>query len=694
MSHRKAVTLVFVAVILFIVFPAAATISTVTIPTPGTASYGGGIGFFQYNSTIGGIPILYEVLQGGIECPYWNYWRLAVDHTARFNLSYNNHNYSTVFLTVTDLGEDSFFNLSTSVGVKASFEYQFEWVDPAITSLPADVQFTALYDSLSFDSYTYNNITSLYAPGIGWRNWGGFPVYSNLNNTVKISDAIGMAIHQVLPYGSQLAKDGTYTYVYGAGTPPGPPSINASLSGHVNNAYSGAVIGAASVIGAQGTATFPNTSTSTGYYKLSGLIGGMDLDVLASKSGFTSASFTILSINESTNYVGNISLVPSFIPNSTALMGIVYANWNHAPIAGATVNIWNGTWSSSVTTSATGFFMFNGLAAETYHFTASAPGYVTSGTLDATAVAGITVEIDIGLRSTFAVTVNVKDYSTGALILGTEVNIQASDGQTTNTTLGTTVFIMDGGYYTFTATATGYSAGQVQESITGDTTVNILMSKASEPSSINYYMQKTVRLRAVDAHGVPLVGTTITVNYIASTLPSTNITWLVSAFGISSSVASEMTNGGIAMTGITTDDGSVTFVMFPALSYGVTLTNTPLGLSHYTTISPQDSDYTIYAALPSQARQNSTYMALSNTTLFITEPTASTVTFNLIYFDPTGLTTNLKFNVTCWSNNTPMYYVDLGNPGTSVVADSSYTVPNVKGQEWRFWYNATRSAPL
>jgi hypothetical protein len=198
----------------------------------------------------------------------------------------------------------------------------------------------------------------------------------------------------------------------------------------------------------------------------------------------------------------------------------------------------------------------------------------------------------------------------------------------------------------------------------------------------------------VDAYGIPLVGTTIMVNYIASTLPSTNITWLVSAFGISSSVASEMTNGGIAMTGITTDDGSVTFVMFPALSYGVTLTNTPLGLSHYTTISPQDSDYTIYAALPSQARQNSTYMALSNTTLFITEPTASTVTFNLIYYDPTGLTTDVKFNVTCWTNGTPMYYVDLGNPGTSVVADSSYTVPNVKGQEWRFWYNATRSAPL
>jgi hypothetical protein len=41
-----------------------------------------------------------------------------------------------------------------------------------------------------------------------------------------------------------------------------------------------------------------------------------------------------------------------------------------------------------------------------------------------------------------------------------------------------------------------------------------------------------------------------------------------------------------------------------------------------------------------------------------------------------------------------MYYVDLGNPGTAVVTNDAYTVPNIKGQEWRFWLNATRSAAV
>jgi len=232
-----------------------------------------------------------------------------------------------------------------------------------------------------------------------------------------------------------------------------------------------------------------------------------------------------------------------------------------------------------------------------------------------------------------------------------------------------------------------WGTATVALNFTSNVTVN------TPQSQIVYYTQKQVRLKTVDARGVPLIGATITANYVASTLPSTSVPWLVSAFGISQEVAAEMTNGGLAMTGVTGSDGSLTFMMFPSLTYGITVTNATLGLTNYVTIAPQDSDYTIYNTLSTQARQNSTYMALSNTTLFITEPTASTVTFNLIYYDPTGLTTDVKFNVSCWSNQTMMYYLDHPAPGTGVVTDS-YTVPNVKGQEWRFWYNATRSAPL
>jgi PKD repeat protein len=229
----------------------------------------------------------------------------------------------------------------------------------------------------------------------------------------------------------------------------------------------------------------------------------------------------------------------------------------------------------------------------------------------------------------------------------------------------------------------------------GDSVFTSNITATTQQSQIIYYTQHQVRFRVVDANGVPIPDANIVINYVASSLPSTDTSWLISAFGVSPLVASEMTNSSVAMIGLTGDDGSSTFVMFPSLYYLVTLSKVSIGLAHHVTISPQDSDYTIYTVLPSQATQNSTYMPghLYNTTLFVTEPTASTVTFNLIYYDPSGLTTSLDFNVTCWDNKTPMYYITF-IPGTSVVKDSNYTVPNVKGQEWRMVFNATRSAPL
>jgi hypothetical protein len=111
---------------------------------------------------------------------------------------------------------------------------------------------------------------------------------------------------------------------------------------------------------------------------------------------------------------------------------------------------------------------------------------------------------------------------------------------------------------------------------------------------------------------------------------------------------------------------------------------------------PQDSDYIIYTALPSQMAQNSSYMPgqMGNTSLFITEPTASTVQFHLRYYDPSGLTTNLKYYVQCWTNGTMIYSTDLGNPGKNVVTDDTVIAQNEKGFEYRFWLNATRSAAV
>jgi PKD repeat protein len=243
-------------------------------------------------------------------------------------------------------------------------------------------------------------------------------------------------------------------------------------------------------------------------------------------------------------------------------------------------------------------------------------------------------------------------------------------------------------------TAGNYGVVFTPSSPFGTSTITLNVIASSPQSQVQYYTQRQVSMRALDAVGVPLVGATITASYVASSLPSTNTLWLVSAFGISQQVANEMTNSSLAMSDLTGTDGTVTFMMFPALTYKILVTNATLGLSNAVYISPTDLSYDIYCPLATQRPQNQTYMTMRNTSLYVTEPDPNHVTFHLLYYDPSGLTTNLKYNVTCWDNQTPMYYVDLGNPGTAVVTDDSYTVPNVKGQEWRFFYNATRSVAI
>lgn len=209
-----------------------------------------------------------------------------------------------------------------------------------------------------------------------------------------------------------------------------------------------------------------------------------------------------------------------------------------------------------------------------------------------------------------------------------------------------------------------------------------------------WYTQKLVRLKTVDAYGNDLVGTNITVNYISNSLPSKDTSWLTSAFGISQAVANQMVNGSVAMQGMSGSDGSVTFTMFPAIEYGITITNNTLGLSKYVTVYPQDNDYVIYCPLGSQAEPISRITHMYNTSLYVTEPNASWITWNIYYQDTSGYTTGLTWNVTCWNNMTEMYNKTWGAVGASTILADNYTFPSVPaGVEYRAVYQATRDIP-
>jgi len=165
-----------------------------------------------------------------------------------------------------------------------------------------------------------------------------------------------------------------------------------------------------------------------------------------------------------------------------------------------------------------------------------------------------------------------------------------------------------------------------------------------------------------------------------------------------------MLNGSIAMSGWTDSSGVVNFMMFPAISYQIVLENATIGLGHSTILSPKDSSYVIYSALANQFSGNSTLDQLGNTTsplLWITEPDIYHVTFCGGFRDTSSLTTDLIFEVWQYGNTTSSvglpaqkYVYDFGNPGTNYITDCNFTAINQKGDEYKWFWNISRSAPL
>jgi hypothetical protein len=147
------------------------------------------------------------------------------------------------------------------------------------------------------------------------------------------------------------------------------------------------------------------------------------------------------------------------------------------------------------------------------------------------------------------------------------------------------------------------------------------------------------------------------------------------------------------MQGTTGSDGSLSFMMFPAIQYGITITNATAGLSKYVTVYPQDNDYIIRCPLTSQTAPTSRTSYLYNTSLYVTEPNSSWITWNIIYSDTSNYTTSLTWNVTCWNNMTQMYTKTWAmSPGN--VAIDNYTFPSVPaGVEYRALYRAKRVIP-
>jgi hypothetical protein len=207
---------------------------------------------------------------------------------------------------------------------------------------------------------------------------------------------------------------------------------------------------------------------------------------------------------------------------------------------------------------------------------------------------------------------------------------------------------------------------------------------------MTYYTPWQVRIRIADYNGNPLPGTNVTANYIASTLPSTNISWLITAYGVQSATAAQMLDSGVAMTGVTDSNGGLSFSMFKSIQYALLITNTTAGVSATKNLYHSDQEYLIRVPLAGQLAVNNTLASMSNTSLPVYQLNSTAYNLSVIYRDTSGLTTDVLFIVK-FRNGTILHNEDLGNPGTGTVV-GNYTIINPGiGTEVLWSYNALRS---
>ena len=201
-----------------------------------------------------------------------------------------------------------------------------------------------------------------------------------------------------------------------------------------------------------------------------------------------------------------------------------------------------------------------------------------------------------------------------------------------------------------------------------------------------WYTPHQVKFTVVDKNYHDVEDATINASAIASTFPE-GTNWLVDLYGMEPTDANDMLNGTLLMGGTTGSDGGAVFTMLSSISYIVKVQH-PVTMEYQSVnVSPIDSEYTIRLT---GAAANNTYTDMGfNTTLNVTEPDVNHVTMHLFYQDMSGNTNLLEFFVVAKVNNTLINYQKTSTIGTNVIW-MNYTVPNVKPNQYSWYYNAVR----
>lgn len=216
-----------------------------------------------------------------------------------------------------------------------------------------------------------------------------------------------------------------------------------------------------------------------------------------------------------------------------------------------------------------------------------------------------------------------------------------------------------------------------------------ITTSVNQNAQNTWWTPHTVQVTVMDTYGARLPNVQIVSYYNQSSIPTS---WINELYGIQTGPMGDMVNKTLSMQGTTGSDGTITFTMLGSLKYDFYLTSATDGLNnYYVSAFPSDSMLNIYVIplgvhIPTSI--NSTYTALNQTRVYFTEPDIYNVSMCIDYKDNTGLTTTVTDTWMFANNNSVISTVSFV-PWTNLNTNC-YTMPNIRGTQVWWGYNATR----
>ena len=556
--------------------------------------------------------------------------------------------------------------------------------------------------SITWDRHEY---VAGMVPVITWDISSGYYLTDQFDYILHVMKADGtqMFVHTVFAQSGTITLDDTSAYdagdywVYMNAKKKSDSSDNimaydfasfvrdVQVDGYTIDAYNEAFLPGVA-IGFNSSSVWVNTtSDGAAHYNVSGL-AVTTIPVYAHIIGYDLRQFDFKPPGYGF-YLLNISMLPTSIPTNTAINGLTVVDWNSNAIPTATVHIWNGTWSDTITGTGYGYYLFDNLAqSETYHVNATKTGYVDSPDYTVTTGGANTHTVQMVLLAPlYTLTVNVIDAETGSPVSGTtQITVTSSTYSTLNasTTTGTYAFTVPMGVYTGVAQNPGYYAGSQTSIVAGDKTMTITLTRSAQeaaPATRFLTPPHSVRFLCIDIFGNPISGMNVTATGVTTTLPAWS--WLTSIFGINTN---ETPMQNTTMSGLTDSAGGITFLMLEIINYQVTFTDANRSINEVRNYYPKEDQYAevFWPQAPAYSGTQLQYI-LYNTT------GANNVTLGLLYSDSLGHTTDLSFYVEDYNTKQILYQNITSGPVSA--ANPTYTVPITKGALYVWGFNATVS---